>query len=178
MKFITSRHVDLARALRPSAVQAKGDTEIEVAARLAAVSELPHALQLGVVNVPAASSPADSFWWNNDVLNVGANAAVDQESPLLSPGVYHLTGFLTVDGAIAVGNNRTFLSLREPSPSVLDYMLGVFYFRAAVAAALVYRIDLTAAFLDAGWKLHLRVPATAAGDVVSVTTGISFNRLL
>ncbi len=179
MKVLASRFVDLARVLKPSATQAKADTEVDVPARLASVTEFPSALTLGSGNLPAASSPADSFWWNNDVLNTVGNAAVDQESPLLSQGLYHLTGFLVVDGQIAAGFNRVFLSLREPAPSVLDYMLAVFYLRPAVGAAVAFRIDVVASFLDAGWKLHLHVPATpGAGDGASVTTGISLNRLL
>jgi len=173
VKLNTSKLVDLARALVPSAQQAGNDSQLQVPNQVLCVTEIPGQL-FSSSSPPATAILSESFEWVNQI-NVGG--AAGQQSilgPSLAPGLWRLTGHLW---AGFTGTNNI---AQEFTLSMFPAVGGSVYLGRAggFAQAAQQRFDLLISTKD---QMQLRIStaaATVAGDLLQLLALVHASRVL
>lgn len=126
MKVLTSRLVDLGKALSKEAQQSQADSLIELGPYTLLTVELPS--QLKRLNTPTTDiEVSDSFIWQPaDFLVAGVGGGLTFEGPRLVSGVWRLRGAFRCQftGTTSI-NNASFARLQQQSSAgAVDFWLG------------------------------------------------------
>lgn len=95
MKLNTSKLVDLARALVPSAQQAGNDSQLQVPNQVLCVTEIPGQL-FSAASPPSSAILSESFEWVNQINVNGAAAAQAVQGPTIAPGLWRFSGHVAI----------------------------------------------------------------------------------
>lgn len=180
MRVVTSRHVDLARALSKEAQGAGRDSEIHVPPTIQPVIELPS--QLKRLDTPAQDiEVSDSFAVQFDVRQLGASGGVTTNGPRLVSGLWRIKGHVRgqFTGTSNV-NNDSFIRLQQQnSAGSVDFHLGRLVH--LTGQALVFPVDLLLSLTNAEgntYSLDIATSATIAGDLLAFGCSLILDRML
>ena len=176
VKSTTSRWTEILRAIKGEIFRA--DAQIDVPARLVPTIELG-AIVRSIFTGPGVAQ--ESFYYDNQINQIGAQALVANPGPQLAAGVWRIRGFATIAGAIAVGNNAWNFNLVDPTGTA--FALAAWRTVAGVQVAQRFWIDHLISVEQPGaplvpWQFFHNAPATAAGDTLLMRVCVMVNRLL
>ncbi len=174
MKVSTTRWTEILR--RISGQGFRGEALIDVPARLQPITELGSICQ-GVTAPPAGAPQSESWVFDSQVNQIGAAAAALVGGGALAPGVWHIRGFATLAGVIAVGAQAWNFGLLDLGPLATLFSLAAWRTVPGIQVAQTQLIDMPIT-LDRPWQFQHNVPATLAGDTLLARVSVQAIRLL
>lgn len=175
MRQNTDRLVSLAKALSKSAQGAKEDTFIVVPPQLLSVTELPGSLK-AFNNAQVGIDQFDSFRRQDNIAVTGLGAGTVVNGPVLTPGLWHLHGFVEhhFTGTVAIGTFN-FLGLNDVDGATGALILFNAALFPGVHTSIVVDQVLSLTFRA---QLQVQLGATIAGDQNEIFTSLVCNKLL
>jgi len=174
VKQVTSQRLALARAIGAEVFGTDG--RLDIPATTTPTIEFPNRLKSATVQAFALASPeTDTFAFNLSYLGLGAAGAGTQAGPFLTPGLWKLTGYASIQftGTQTPGNEVAF-RLNDPIGTIWTIARSRIY----TPLQLVIPIALTLSITEPGWNFSLANPATVVGDALTVFVALLANRLL